>query len=250
MLCSTSRVMIFIYDVITVLKQRVTTLWTACGLRCSPWFVILLHSLLHPWFSHWVWDKACSLFVSSLKSSFFCLFVFGWWGAFCCLFIPPPPYPHCLLTSSWDCQLLHKKLMRLLMVRNHLSILLSTYQIQCGDELKWQLWLRWVWSSPQWDCVAFSVRSPEWVPPPTPPLFPLLPSTLVSDYCHFTDLPSVPLAFWFLNPVIFILWSLRVCLAGWAACKHTHSHIYSLVVRRSYSLIAVRGSTDGCINWS
>lgn len=87
--------------------------------------------------------QACSLFVSSLKSRFFfcCLFLGAEVLSAASLLLPSPP--HCLLTSSWDCQLLHKKLMRLLMVRNHLSILLSTYQIQCGDELKWQLWLRW-----------------------------------------------------------------------------------------------------------
>lgn len=86
--------------------------------------------------------QACSLFVSSLKSRFFffvCLFLGAEVLSAASLLHPSPP--HCLLTSSWDCQLLHKKLM--LMVRNHLSILLSTYQIQCGDELKWQLWLRW-----------------------------------------------------------------------------------------------------------
>lgn len=41
--------------------------------------------------------QACSLFVSSLKSSFFFLLVFGCWGAFCCLFITPP-LPH---TVCW-----------------------------------------------------------------------------------------------------------------------------------------------------
>lgn len=147
------------------------TLWTDCALGCSSWFVILLHSLLHPWFSHWVWDKpAVCLFVHlRVGFCFFCLFLGAEVLSAASLLHRPPP--HCVLTSSWDCQLLHKKLMCLLMVRNHLSILLSTYQIQCGDELKWQLWLRW---SDRLLCVAFSVRSPEWVPPPTSPLFPLL----------------------------------------------------------------------------
>lgn len=119
------------------------TLWTDCALGCSSWFVILLHSLLHPWFSHWVWDKpAVCLFVHlRVGFCFFCLFLGAEVLSTASLLHRPPP--HCVLTSSWDCQLLHKKLMRLLMVRNHLSILLSTYQIQCGDELKWQLWLRW-----------------------------------------------------------------------------------------------------------
>lgn len=88
---------IFIYDVITVLRQRVATLWTDCGLGCSSWFVILLHSLLHPWFSHWVWDKPAVCLLVHLRVV--CFFFVGFWVLRC--FLLPlyyTPLPH---TVCW-----------------------------------------------------------------------------------------------------------------------------------------------------
>lgn len=192
--------------------------------------------------------QACSLFVRSLKSRFL-FFLFVFWVPRCFLLplyytaLPHTVYWHQAETAScctrswcvcWWCVITSPS---------------------CWVLIRYSAVMSWSDSSGCDGLIVSSVRlcgilSPKpWMSAATNlPAFP--PPALVSDYCHFTDLPSVPLAFWCLNPVIFILWSLRVCLAGWAACKHTHSHIYSLVVRRSYSLIAVSGSTDGCINWS
>lgn len=118
--------------------------------------------------------QACSLFVRSLKSRFlFFLFVFGCRGAFCCLFITPPSPTLCT-----DIKL------RLPAVAQEADASADGAQSPLhlveylSDTVRW--WAEvtalaaMVWSSPQWDCVAFSVRSPEWVPPPTSPLFPLL----------------------------------------------------------------------------
>lgn len=201
------------------------TLWTDCALGCSSWFVILLHSLLHPWFSHWVWDKpAVCLFVHlRVGFCFFCLFLGAEVLSAASLLHRPPP--HCVLTSSWDCQLCCTR-----------SWCVCWWCVitspSCWVLIRYSAVMSWSDSSGCDGLIVSSVRlcgilSPKpWMSAATNlPAFP--PPALVSDYCHFTDLPSVPLAFWCLNPVIFILWSLRVCLAGWAACRHTHTVTYT-----------------------
>lgn len=67
-------------------------------------------------------------------------------------------------------------------------------------------------------CGILSLNPTPWLPPPL-----LLPSTLVFWLLPFYWPPICLLAFWFLNPVIFILWSLRGLLGRWA-CVQAHTH--------------------------
>lgn len=103
---------------------------------------------------------------------------------------------------------------------NCLSILINTYQRQCSRELKWQLWLCWSISE-------LPLSEPMWHSQSTPPPPPApLPSTLVSDYWHLTDLPSVCLLFGFL------ILSFSYCRAwgfAWQTvlCAKTHAHIHT-----------------------